>query len=152
MKTLLPILLLLTACRSGTPQPVSIEPGDICAFCKMAISQPVYAAQFIDKDGNAHKFDDIGCMVHYVEGNKLRESAAEYFVMDYNERRWVKASEATYVKSESSATPMGSGLTAFAELTRAREFGSRSAGQVFQFDHLWGANAAEPFRPKVNPR
>ena len=110
----------------------------------MAISQAGYAAQFIDKDGNAFKFDDIGCMVRFVRENNRRDTAAEFFVMDYNDKQWSTAKQATFVKSEQTASPMASGLTAFREPARAQEYAAKNKGQVLRFDDLWTGNVAEP--------
>jgi copper chaperone NosL len=138
------MLLLLTACRSGTLQPASIEPGDICAYCKMAISQAGYTAQFIDKDGTAFQFDDIGCMIRFTRENSRRDTVAEFFVMDHNDKRWLSASQAIFVKSEQTASPMASGLTAFGEAARAQNFAAKSKGRILHFDDLWLGDAALP--------
>ena len=134
----------MTACQPGTLQPASIEPGDICAFCKMAISQVGYAAQFIDKDGSTFKFDDIGCMIRFAVRENRRSSAVVFFVMDYKDRRWLTAERATYVKSERTASPMGSGVIAFGEGSRAHEFAGRNDGRVLLFHDLWENNVTEP--------
>jgi len=110
----------------------------------MAISQAGYAAQFIDKDGNALKFDDIGCMVRFVRESNRRDTVAEFFVMDYNDKQWITAKQATFVKSEQTASPMASGLTAFREPARARDFATKSKGQVMGFDELWKGQVVEP--------
>lgn len=136
----------MTACQSGTLQPVSIEPGDICAYCKMAISQAGYAAQFIDHDGNAVKFDDIGCMIRLVRENNRRDTAARFYAMDYNDKHWLVADQAVFVKSEQTASPMASGLTAFKEPARAQEYAAKSKGQILRFDDLWKGDVAEPSR------
>src|SRR5215831_2569308 len=133
MKALLPIVLLMAACQSRMPQPASIEPGDMCQFCRMAVSRSGYASQFIDRDGNAFKFDDIGCMVRFVRDHNRMRSVAAFFVMDYNDKSWLAAEEATYVKSEKTASPMGSGLTAFRDESRGQEFAAKLNGQVLHF-------------------
>jgi len=144
MRVLFPIILLMTACQSGKVQPASIEAGDICAFCKMAISQAGYAGQFIDEEGSTFKFDDIGCMVRFARENNRRSSVAAFFVMDYNDRRWLDASQATYVKSAKTASPMASGLTAFRESSRAEEYSAKNDGRILHFEDLWQSDVAEP--------
>jgi copper chaperone NosL len=142
----------MAACQSKAPQPVSIEAGDVCQFCRMAISQPVFAGQFIDKDGNAFKFDDIGCMIRFLSRQEGRNTVAAFFVMDYNDKRWIAAEQATYVKSDKTATPMGSGLTAFREGSRGREFAAKVNGHVLHFDDLWKGDAAGLPHVPATPR
>jgi len=147
MRALLPILLLLAGCRAEAPRPASIEPGEICAFCKMAISQSAYAAQLVDQEGNSFKFDDIGCMIRFVRADGRQARVAAYFVMDSVDRHWLEAAKATYVKSKRTASPMSSGLVAFADPVRARQFAAKSGGQVLRFDELWEGKNAEPAPP-----
>jgi copper chaperone NosL len=142
----------MTACQSGTLHPASIEPGDICAFCKMAISQAGFAAQFIDKDGSTFKFDDIGCMIRYAREADRRNLVAAFFVMDYNDRRWLPAEQATYVKSGKIVSPMGSGLIGFRDRARAQDFAGKNVGRVLLFDDLWKAEVATPPHVPSNSR
>ena len=116
----------------------------------MAISQAGYAGQFIDKDGSTFKFDDIGCMVRFARENNRRSAVAAFFVMDYNDRRWLDAQQAAYVKSDRTASPMASGLTAFRERSRAEEYAARNKGRVLRFENLWNDGVAEP--PQLPPK
>lgn len=123
---------------------MSIDPGDICALCKMAISQASYAGQFIDKDGNVLKFDDIGCMIRFVRDNNQRDAVAKFFVMDYDTRQWLDGQQATYVKADRNASPMGSGLTAFRETSRADDYAAKNKGRLLHFEDLWKSGVVEP--------
>jgi copper chaperone NosL len=118
----------------------------------MAISQAGYAAEFIDKDGSVLKFDDIGCMIRYVRAHNCKDAVAAFFVMDYNDKHWLAAQQATYVKSDRSPSPMASGLTAFREPSRARDYADKNKGQVLGFDDLWKGDVAEPPRHTTMPR
>jgi copper chaperone NosL len=118
----------------------------------MAISQASYAAQVLDKDGTAFKFDDIGCMIRFVRQNNRRATVVEFFVMDYNDKHWLIARQSKFVKSEQTASPMASGLTAFRDPTRAQEYAAKSKGQVLQFEDLWKGDVAEPSRHSLNTR
>ena len=83
MKTLLICLLLVTTgCSNRSPQPVEIETADVCAQCKMAISEKRYAAEMADVEGNVIKFDNVDCMVRYVSGHDLKDKAAAWFVVE----------------------------------------------------------------------
>ncbi len=118
----------------------------------MAISQAGYAAQFVDKEGSIFKFDDIGCMIRFARENNRRATVAAFFVMDYSDRRWLEAQQATYVKSEQTQSPMASGLTAFREPSRAQDYAVTNKGLVMHFDDLWKGDVAEPPRHGANAR
>ncbi|HWP48033.1 MAG TPA: nitrous oxide reductase accessory protein NosL [Candidatus Limnocylindrales bacterium] len=140
MKKILLILLLLIiliACQSQQLQPVDIEAGDMCSFCKMAISEKRYAAEFIDQDGTVFKFDDIGCMIRFIQERGLKDKIAVYFVTDYDNLKWLNAEPSSYVKSEAIPSPMASGLVAFKDRLKAEEFSRKYRGQILTFEDLW---------------
>jgi len=118
----------------------------------MVISQSGYAAELIDRDGNTFKFDDIGCMVRFTREGNRKDTVAKYYVMDYNDKRWIQAEQATYVKAEQTASPMASGLTAFQDPSRAKEYTARNKGQILHFDDLWKGDVAEPPRHGMDAR
>jgi copper chaperone NosL len=113
------ILVSLVACASGDVKPVPIEDGDMCSFCRMAISEKQYASEMITDDERVLKFDDIGCMLRYRKkaGTELRPAAI--FVTDYETRQWIKAQDATFLRSQTIKTPMSSGIVAYADKARA---------------------------------
>jgi copper chaperone NosL len=111
--------VLLAACGSGAVKPLELEASDMCSFCRMAISERRFAAEIIDQDDNALKFDDIGCMLHYQQaaGDKLKPAAV--FVTDVDARQWLPAVDAYFVRSASVKTPMGSGIVAYSNAEKA---------------------------------
>ncbi len=142
------LLLLATGCQGAQLRPAAIEKDDVCAGCKMAISQPRYAAQVVDKEGNQHKFDDIGCMLRFIREHKMKDSGAAFFVMDYvGGKDWLDARTAVFVKSDAIASPMASGLAAFRDQAAAKEFADKNKGQVWRFEQLGsGGQSASPQR------
>jgi copper chaperone NosL len=129
-------LLLTTACAHEKPKPVDIDPGDMCQSCKMAISQKKYAAEFVDKDGAVFKFDDIGCMSRFVRHRGLEDKVEAWFVVDYRTQQWLQAENATYIKSASLPSPMGSGLIAVENRADAEEYAQKYQGQILTFGDL----------------
>jgi copper chaperone NosL len=112
-------LLLLIACGEKQLKPVGLLPEDICTNCKMAISEKQFAAEFITRDGDAVKFDDIGCMSKYLNEKNNRDSIAGYFVNDFNSKQWVRGEEAFFVSSPGFQTPMSGGIVAFKDKSQA---------------------------------
>ena len=132
------LLQVAAGCGNRSPQPVEIETSDICAQCKMAISEKRYAAEMADMDGNVIKFDNIDCMVRYVSGHGLRDKAAAWFVMDSDGKEWLDARQAFLLKSASIPGPMGSSVLAVKDQAAADGLAKRFSGQVLRFDDLWG--------------
>jgi copper chaperone NosL len=99
----------------------------------MAISEKRYAGEFIDQDGNAFKFDDLGCMVRYLQDKNNRRSVAGYFATDFESLHWVKAEEAYYVRSSEFRTPMSGGIVAFKDKPRAEAIVAEHHGQLLSF-------------------
>ncbi len=135
---LLVLVLITTSCRRGDLRPTAIDKDDVCTACKMAISQMRYAGQIVDRDGS-RKFDDIGCMVKYINKNKIREIEGEiaFFVADYEDgKTWVRVRKAVFVKSGRIDSPMASGIGAFRDKESANRFIQKNGGEVIQIDRL----------------
>jgi hypothetical protein len=86
--------LLMVAC-SG-PQPVQVAAGDVCFQCRRMIMEPRYAAELIDKDGRAFKFNTAGCMAKFLKANPGQEFAG-MFATDFVTGRMVKVSAVKFV-------------------------------------------------------
>jgi copper chaperone NosL len=112
---------VLANCQKRAVEPVALAPEDMCAYCKMAISEKRYAAELVDSEEQAFKFDDIGCMANFVKGKKNTAKIVAYFVMDFDDRQWIKAESADYVRSSELATPMNGGIIAFKNQAKAQE-------------------------------
>ena len=138
MRTLLTCLLLAAvSCANREPRPVEIESTDMCAQCKMAISEKRYAAELVDAEGNVTKFDNLDCMVRYASSRGLRDKSATWFVMDSEGREWLDARKVLLVRAASIPGPMGSGILAVKDAAAAGLLAKRFSGQVLYFDDLW---------------
>ena len=123
-------------CQKRTVEPVGIAPEDMCSYCKMAISEKQYAAELIDAEGQPSKFDEIGCMLNFVKKRSVSVPAASFFVMDFDQRQWIKADSAYYVSSSELTTPMSGGIIAFKDQSRAQEAAAKYHGKVLRFKEL----------------
>jgi copper chaperone NosL len=135
-RALLP-LFVLAACGEADIKPVAIVAEDMCAHCRMVISEKRYAAELIRQDGEPVKFDDIRCLIHYVEGKREKDRVAGYYVMDFDSQAWVKAEQALFLRSSAFKTPMGGGIVAF-EKSRAQAVVARYEGELIGFANLFG--------------
>lgn len=127
--------LTFTACRETEIKPVDIAAEDVCTHCKMAISEKQFAAEFITPDGDAFKFDDIGCMQDYLKEHLDSKIAAHFFV-EYDTKQWLKGNNASFVKSKEITSPMGGGIIAFSNETKAKTAAAEFSGQVLTFTEL----------------
>lgn len=130
--------LWMAGCGATKFEPVEIATEDMCALCKMAISEKQYAAEFINRDGDVFKFDDIGCMANYIAEKKVEDIAA-YYVMDFDSKQWLKAEEANFVSSSKFHTPMGGGIVAFKDRSRAEAAAAANQGRQISFAEALGA-------------
>jgi len=131
------LLLLATGCGNRLPRPAEIDATDMCAQCKMAISEKRYAAEMTDMEGNVIKFDNIDCMVRYAAAHGLNDKAAAWFVMDSEGGEWLDARQAFLVKSASIPGPMGSGVLAIRDSAAAGKMARRFSCRVLRFEDLW---------------
>lgn len=132
-------LVASTGCRKAAIEPLDIAGEDICGYCRMAISEKQYAAEFVDGDGQAFKFDDIGCMAEYLKGRKIKNDIAAYFVVDFDSRSWLKAQDALLLRSRDLKTPMGFGIVAFKDRAKAEQAARTYQGELLSFAELIGS-------------
>jgi len=117
---LLACVLWSNGCKAPSTKPVDIYPEDMCAFCRMAFSDQRFAAEIILENGEVHKFDDIGCLEEFTRSSTALKIAATYY-KDFDTKEWIPSSAAIVLRTDLSS-PMGSGVVAFSDSTKAKEF------------------------------
>jgi len=111
----------------------------------MAISEQQFAAEIVDAQRQVFKFDDIGCMIRFAqERNWGPGEPVAYFVKDFHSRRWLRAPEATYVRSSRLHTPMVSGVVAVENRAQAEALARDEQGTVVEFGELWKLDLRPP--------
>lgn len=118
MRVLLSLLCaaLISACNPEEKTgPVEVRwDKEICQRCSMGIGDERFAAQIrggLDK--KVYKFDEIGCAVIWLEQRTWKDATeTEIWVADFNDKQWIDARKARYVRVMHS--PMGYGLGAVA--------------------------------------
>jgi nitrous oxide reductase accessory protein NosL len=56
--------------------------------------------------------------------------------MDFDERTWINAADASYVRSSELNTPMNGGVVAFRNPAKAKEAAARYHGELLRFEDL----------------
>ena len=111
-----PVLGALDGCAAAEPRP--IEYGrDQCAFCRMVVSEPRFAASLLTAAGRTLVFDSVECLASYTSRHRAaRERAPRslWVSVDARPGRLVPAEEARYARDAGSPSPMGKGIRALA--------------------------------------
>jgi copper chaperone NosL len=113
-------VLLIPGCEHG---PQAIEFGkDSCAECNMTIVDKRFGAEFVTGKGKVFKFDDVNCMVEFIErAPHAEDTAARSFIVTFNEEGALAgAASLVFVKHKSLRTPMRSHIAAFRDQETAQ--------------------------------
>lgn len=103
------------ACQRGAPAPAPLDTRtEACAHCRMAVSDPQFAAQLVAPGEEPRFFDDLGCLRDHLRDARVPPGAVVY-VADHRTRAWVPAAAAVYTRVAGLQTPMNSHLVAHAD-------------------------------------
>ena len=92
-----------------THQAVRIKPKEYqCSECNMDVEKLEYAAQVITENGDTYFFDDIGCVVLWLENHKF--PVITILTQTLDSHKWIDAKKAWY--SRIAHDPMGYGFAA----------------------------------------
>jgi len=118
----------ITAAQScGVKGAQPIQSGiDACSHCKMTISDLRFSCELVTKKGRAYKFDDLKCMLAYVEDGTVSKTDVEAFYLAdfHNNGQLLAAKDLFILHSEAFRSPMGGNLAGFKtldDLSRAQE-------------------------------
>ena len=100
-----------------SPRPLNLDRA-VCYVCKMGITDQRFAVQAISPQGDVFWFDDIGCLVEFMNYPEWKEKQMDkgmIWIGDMNTGKWIDARKAKYVFG--IETPMGYGYGAVADTT-----------------------------------
>jgi copper chaperone NosL len=124
------LLFFSLACALGPRPPADLDAGgEICAWCRMAVSDPRLAAQIVAPAEEPLFFDDIGCLADHLARSGTGHAERIAYLADHRTGEWVPAAGAVLTRNASFATPMGSHLLAHAD-TASRDADPAAAGGV----------------------
>jgi copper chaperone NosL len=117
---------LLAACGGASYEAADIsQDTDQCYTCHMGIEDLDSASQTILTDGTPRIFDDIGCMLVYLQDND--DEVEVSYVRDHHSGEWIDMTDAYFIHDESIQTPMSYGFIAFVAEQEAEDYLSESA-------------------------
>ena len=107
------ISILFLSCNTD-PQPLQYG-KDACYTCKMTLIDKKFGAEIVTAKGKVYKFDDMNCMVNFINSGYLEDETLEHIlVVDYTQPgKLIPAEKAFYLKSDEIRSPMASGVAAF---------------------------------------
>jgi copper chaperone NosL len=144
-------LLLLTACGRGAPPPAELDTrNELCAFCRMPVSDRRLASQIVSRGEEPRFFDDLGCLAAFVAREGRREGAATY-VADHSTGHWVPAGSAVFTRSAALRTPMGSGWIAHADPATREADPAARGGTALGFEDILRGVGPAPGSPSAAP-
>lgn len=107
--------LAAAACGAPGPRPARIG-EDTCTRCLMNVMDENSVAEAVTSTGVVHVFDSIECMAAWLEGDGSDLSIHSVWVTDRaHPGRFIPAEGAHYLASDGLPSPMGLGLSAWAE-------------------------------------
>ena len=129
------MMMLFSSC---TIAPKKIAYGkEACDFCKMTITNKVFAAEIVTTKGKAFKYDAIECMLMDMK-NQDKENVELFLVTDLKTpERLIDAEKAFFIISDSIQSPMGKNLAAFGTRKEAIQFKRENEnGIIFNWEKI----------------
>jgi len=139
MKMIISIGLLFFFVSGCTVNPEPIQYGkDSCHQCKMTIMDKKFGAEVVTTKGKIYKFDDVNCMVNFLNAGTLGERDVSFrLVVDYSQpEKLIAAGEAFYVKSPEIKSPMASQVAAFESYDSKNEYKKQWKGIYLTWGEL----------------
>jgi copper chaperone NosL len=106
------VAIVVTTVRRGGAIPDGPVPvvwnRESCAHCRMAIGEPRFAAQLITRDGAVESFDDVGCLLRYLD--ERQPAVHRLWFHHPRDDRWLAVDEVGFATG--ATTPMGWGVIA----------------------------------------
>ncbi len=116
IRTLFLSLLIATGFMSCGQSAPTIDFGKAeCAHCRMNVVDRQYAAAISTVKGRQYVFDDINCMVHFVQAGTIAEDqVAKWHVCDHSKPgTLIDATTAFYLTGPAFRSPMRGDMAAF---------------------------------------
>lgn len=141
--SLLIVIFVLSGCgQDQSFEPVNVNPEiDVCEICNMSIAAENFAAEAITTQGDVYKFDDISCMVEFLQGKigVAVEDLAKRYVRDVNTGEWIELEQAYHAYHDDFWTPMANGVVTFKSKEDAEHYiKEEGKGVLYDYNSLAG--------------
>jgi copper chaperone NosL len=131
------IFLTMSACNSN-PEPIRIG-TDQCSYCTMTITDNHFGAEILTKKGKAYKFDDIHCLLEYLDNKSVSaKDIKSIYLTDFaGMHSLMNSSQVILLKSEQIRGPMGGTLVAFGNEDSALKLKEKFPGTLLRWDNIF---------------
>ena len=129
-------ILLINSCN---PEPQAIVQGkDNCHLCKMTITDSKYGAEILTKKGKVYKFDDVHCLLSFLQSKTLEEmQVKEIYVVDYTgNHSLVKVNESFLLQGDEIRGPMNGNIIAFKDKDSMKNLAAQLKGVAISWEQL----------------
>jgi copper chaperone NosL len=130
------LMLVAMAC-SVKPEPI-VFGKDNCHLCKMTIMDKRFGAEVVTTKGKIYKFDDVNCMINFLNSNYLEErEVAHKLVVDFSQpEKLIDAPYAFFIKSPEIRSPMASQVASFESDETKNDFNKQWKGIYLTWGEL----------------
>lgn len=121
------------------PTPEPIEYGvDVCAYCKMLITEQQYGAVLVTKKGKVYKYDSVECMaaVYFLRQIPHEEIHSLWTARFEEPGKLIEVSEAVYLHSPNLRSPMGLNVSAYSARAFAEQMQARYGGDIIDWKNV----------------
>lgn len=124
---------------SAQPEPIKFG-KDNCHHCKMTLMDTKFGAEILTKKGKVFKFDDVNCVVNFLNTNELKQSEiAQTLVVDFKKtKELVSIEKLFFLQSPKLRTPMSSNIAAFSNEKDLSETQSQFKGEKLNWEQVKG--------------
>jgi len=100
----------------------------------MLINELKYASAIRFENGEAKRFDDIGCMIDYL--NKNNSKIKMCWIYDFINKKPMHAEDAYFVYSKALTTPMGFGIIGLKLKEQAATIADKYKVEIISFNEV----------------
>ncbi|MCM2272422.1 MAG: nitrous oxide reductase accessory protein NosL [candidate division Zixibacteria bacterium] len=135
LSLLIVLFFALGGCSASGPTPI-IYGTDLCDYCDMTIADKAFGSELVTKKGKVFKFDSIECLAaaEAVGDHAASEIDSRWVTDFHNAGIFLNSESALLVASDRQKSPMGVGLVAVADRSRADQLIAAKGGKLVNWE------------------